>query len=190
MQLSLQSPTGDVCPSSYTAVDSESTVGFPIFGFPKLSALDGRCWTCPTCDKTYKQLSGLIAHYYTSHELSTEDDAKKKFKCVFENCHSRPYQNANGLAYHLLMVHGGGMEIPHTQPIPKKTEKSAKVYTCPKKCGKAYRNQNGLAYHLQRNRCPIIVKEQYFNNMAKKRKETSDSSEADKVEKLSNSDSD
>jgi hypothetical protein len=83
-------------------------VNFPIYGSPDKTAPDGRFWTCPdpNCLKSFRQLNGVIAHYNGFH-LATkdivEDEDGRRFRCPFDGCTARSYQNSNGLGEEILI---------------------------------------------------------------------------------------
>ncbi len=78
-----------------------SAISYPIYGTPDKSALDGRFWKCPTCSKGFRQLNGVIAHYHSFHDRNDNslhfDQNIRPFKCPYDVCNVRPYQNSNGL---------------------------------------------------------------------------------------------
>ena len=80
------------------------TVSYPIYGTPLKEASDGRFWKCPinSCSKGFRQLNGVIAHYHSFHDptmidIPFESQEERPFKCPFNECKVRPYQNSNGL---------------------------------------------------------------------------------------------
>ena len=138
---------------------------FPIYGTPRPSATDGRHWKCPigSCAKGFRQLNGVISHYHSFHDptmqVPIESQEERPFKCPFNECHVRPYQNSNGLAYHLTKVHSEGVEFPQNASHVKRpflNPEISRPFSCPNECGKSYRNTNGLSYHLKKFRCAKV----------------------------------
>ena len=141
------------------------TTSFPIYGTPSSEATDGRYWKCPidSCAKQFRQLNGVISHYHSFHDpmmqVPLESQEERPFKCPFNECSVRPYQNSNGLAYHLTKVHAHGDEIPPNATNAKRplvNPEISRPFSCPNDCGKSYRNTNGLSYHLKKLRCAKV----------------------------------
>ena len=87
------------------------TISYPIYGTPLKEASDGRHWKCPidSCGKGFRQLNGVIAHYHSFHdptmvEIPPEAQEERPYKCPFDICKVRPYQNSNGLGILLRLM--------------------------------------------------------------------------------------